>query len=155
MNIVKSVYISVVVASMMLGVPSLAFTSTVDYDDEPKEQEECEEESDYNNLCSGHSGVNGKPFCDTFNATQRVNLFPNATKEGCYDRTTDPVSFCEEFDDLTSTYEDCRQVPESEEYIEYMETGGPDESCLFDVEQIKCLPSPITDECPGILMINR
>ena len=40
-------YISVVVALIRLGVPSLAFASTVDYDDEPKEQEECEEESDY------------------------------------------------------------------------------------------------------------
>lgn len=154
-NAVKSVYISVVVALIMLGVPSLAFASTVDYDDEPKEQEECEEVSDYDNLCSGHSGVNGKPFCDMFNATQRVNLFPNATEEGCYDRTTDPVSFCEEFDDLTSTYEDCRLVPGSEEYIEYLETGGPDESCLFDVYQIKCLPHPLADDCPENFWTNE
>ena len=31
---------------------------------------------------------------------------------------------------------------------EYLKTGGPDESCFFDVYQIKCLPNPITDECP-------
>ena len=54
---------------------SLAFASTIDYDDEPKEQEECEEESDYDNLCSGHSGVNGKPFCDMFNATKGLTYF--------------------------------------------------------------------------------
>ncbi len=28
------------------------------------------------------------------------------------------------------------------------EDFDPDESCLFDVYQEKCLPSPITDECP-------
>ncbi|MFZ0554341.1 MAG: hypothetical protein WAM26_03525 [Nitrososphaeraceae archaeon] len=39
------------------------------------------------------------------------------------DRTTDPVSFCEEFDDLTFTYEECRLVPGSEEYLEAIETG--------------------------------
>lgn len=40
------------------------------------------------------------------------------------------------------------EIPKSEEYLEAIETGGPDESCLFDVYQEKCLPSPITDECP-------
>ena len=34
----------------------------------------------------------------------------------------------EEFDDLTSTYEDCRLVPGSEQSTEYLETGGPDEN---------------------------
>ena len=29
-----------------------------------------------------------------------------------------------------------------EEYFEYAKTGGPDESCLFDISQIKCLPFP-------------
>ena len=28
------------------------------------------------------------------------------------------------------------------------EDFDPDESCLFDVYQKKCLPSQITDECP-------
>jgi hypothetical protein len=149
MNIVKNVYISVVIALMMLSVPSLAFASTVDYNDKPEEQEECEEESDYPSLCSGSNGVSGKPFCDLwdYNVTMRAESYPNAT-EGCWDRTTDPLAFCEEFDDLTATYEDCRVVPESEEYIEYLETGGPDESCLFDVYQEKCLPDPVTDKCP-------
>jgi hypothetical protein len=65
-----------------------------------------------------------------------------------YDREIFPITFCKDFDDIRYTYEYCRRVPESEEYLEYFETGGPDESCIFDVEQIKCLPSPITDKCP-------
>ena len=58
------------------------------------------------------------------------------------------INFCEEFDDLTDTYEDCRKVPGSEEFYEYLKTGGPDESCLFDVYQVKCQTDPVTDECP-------
>ena len=34
-------------------------------------------------------------------------------------------------------------IPESEKYLEAIESGGPDESCLFDVNQEKCLPSPL------------
>jgi hypothetical protein len=40
------------------------------------------------------------------------------------------------------------EILKSEEYLEAIEIGGPDESCLFDVYQEKCLPGPITDECP-------
>jgi hypothetical protein len=47
MNIVKSMYISLAVALIILGVPSsLAFASIVDYDNKPEIQEECEERSD-------------------------------------------------------------------------------------------------------------
>ena len=148
-------YISIIaIAALILtlvGMPSsssLAFASIVDYEDESEREEECKEESVYDYLCNGASGVNGLPFCDEYIATERVRLLPNLTEEGCYDRTIDPVSFCEEFDDLTSTYKDCRLVPGSEEYIEYLETGGPDQSCLFDVYQIKCLPHPLADNCP-------
>jgi hypothetical protein len=135
------------VALTMLGAPSLAFASTIDYEDESEEEEECKEESDYPSLCSGSFGVSGKPFCDMYNATERAEFYPNATK-GCWDRTTLPIAFCKAFDDLTDTYEYCREVPESQEYLEAIETGGPDESCLFDVYQEKCLPSPVTGECP-------
>jgi hypothetical protein len=129
-------------------IPANTFATVVDYDDETQQEEECKEQNDYAFLCSGNSGVNGLPFCDKYNATQRAEQFPNITQGSCFDRTTDPIAFCEEFDDLTNSYEDCRQVPGTEEYIEYMATGGPDESCLFDVSQIKCLPFPGADDCP-------
>jgi hypothetical protein len=155
-------YVSIMsIAALILtlvGMPSfssLAFASIVDYEDESEKEEECKEESVYDYLCNGGDGVNGLPFCDEYNATERVRLLPNLTVEGCYDRTTDPVSFCEEFDDLTSTYEDCRLIPGSEEYTEYLETGGPDESCLFDVYQIKCLPHPLADDCPENFWTNE
>ena len=149
MNIIKSVYISLAVALIILGVPSsLAFATTVDYDDEPEVQEQCEEESDYDFLCSGTNGVQGKPFCDLHNATESIKVYPNMTERGCWYRTINPIAWCARFDDLTNTYEYCREVPGSEEYLEYMETGGPDESCLFDVYQIKCQPYPNTDDCP-------
>lgn len=82
-----------------------------------------------------------------YNATERAEYYPNATR-GCWDRTTHPIAFCKVFDDLTNTYEYCREVPESEEYLEAIETGGPDEGCLFDIYQEKCLPSPVTSKCP-------
>jgi hypothetical protein len=97
-------------------------------------------------LCNGFNGVEGLPYCDKYDEETRTKVFPEL--RGCWDREIFPLTFCKEFGDLEGTYEYCRQVPESEEYIEYLEIGGPDESCLFDVEQIKCLPSPITDECP-------
>lgn len=130
-------------------MPLMAFATIVDYDDEPEEQEECEERSDYDHLCNGSTGVTGVPFCDLYgNATERKEQFPNMTGNRCFDRMANPVNFCETFDDLTATYEDCRKVPGSEEFYEYLKTGGPDESCLFDVYQIKCQPDPLTDECP-------
>jgi hypothetical protein len=64
-----------------------------------------------------------------------ARIFPNATC-GCWDRTIYQLTFCEEFDDLLKS--------ESEEYLEYMETGGPDESYLFGVYQEKSL----LDKCP-------
>jgi hypothetical protein len=139
-------YVSLIVAFTMLGTPSLAFASTIDYGDESKEEEECKEKSNYPSLCSGSNGVNGNPFCDKYNAIERAEYYPNATK-GCWDRTTFPITFCKVFDDLTDSYEYCREVPESEEYLEAIESGGPDESCLFDVYQEKYLPSPVTDDC--------
>lgn len=85
--------------------------SLVDYKDETEEEEECKEESDYPSLCSGSNGVNGKPFCDKYNATERTEYYPNATK-GCWDRTTPPITFCKAFDALTDTYEYCRDSKE-------------------------------------------
>ena len=55
----------------------------------------------------------GLPFCDLYNATERVSIFPNALGTRCFDRMVNQINFCEEFDDLTSTYEDCRKVPKS------------------------------------------
>ena len=73
MNIIKSVYISLAVALMLLGVPSsLALATIVDYDDEPEEQEQCEERSDYDFLCAGSNGATGIPFCDLYNSTERA-----------------------------------------------------------------------------------
>jgi hypothetical protein len=106
-------------------------------------------------LCYDSSGVDGKPFCDLYNATERATIFPNVTEEGCWDREILPIIFCEEFDDLIQTYEYCRTVSESEEYNEAIESGGPDKSCLFDVYQEKCLPSPITDDCPESFWTNE
>jgi hypothetical protein len=149
MNIVKSMYISLAVALIILGVPSsLAFASIVDYNDETEQEEQCKEESDYDHLCNGSTGVTGIPFCDKYNGTRILQQFPNITGNRCFDRMANQVNFCETFDDLTSTYEYCRKVPGSEEFYEYLKTGGPDESCLFDVSQIKCQPDPLTDECP-------
>ena len=153
MNIVKSAYISLAVALIMLGTPSLVSASVIEYGEESEEEIECREENEDDFLCNGLNGVSGLPFCDEYNSTVRAAFYPNIT--GCYDREIFPITFCKEFDDIGYTYEYCRQVPESEEYIEYMETGGPDESCLFDVEQIKCLPSPITDECPENFWTNE
>lgn len=99
--------------------------------------------------------MNGVPFCDKYNATQRAEQFPNITGRRCFDRMANQINFCEEFDDLTSIYEDCRLVPGSEEYTEYLETGGPDESFLFDVYQIKCLPHPLADDCPENFWTNE
>ena len=162
MNIIKSVYISLAVALMILGVPSsLAFATTVDYDDEPEIQEECEERSDYDFLCSGSGGVGGFPFCDKYNATERAEQFPNLTNTShCMLREYNPVEFCEQYDDLTNTYEYCRNVSGSEEYFEYAKTGGPDESCLFDVYQIKCQSFPNMNEtareqCPEGFATNE
>jgi hypothetical protein len=133
----------------LLLVPTNVFATVVDYDDKPQEQEECEEQSDYDFLCNGSSGVTGIPYCDLYgNATERKEQFPNMTGNRCFDRMANPVNFCATFDDLTQTYEDCRKVPGSKEFYEYLKTGGPDQSCLFDITQIKCLPDPITDECP-------
>jgi hypothetical protein len=136
------------IAMLLASTPLTAFATVVDYEDEPEEQEQCEEGSDYPSLCSGSQGVTGVPFCDLFNSTQRAQSFPNVTGNRCFDRMANQINFCETFDDLTSTYEDCRKVPGSEEFYEYLKTGGPDESCLFDISQIKCLPDPISDECP-------
>ena len=162
MNIIKSAYISLAVALMILGVPSsLAFATTVDYDDEPEIQDECEERSDYDFLCSGSGGVGGFPFCDKYNATERAEQFPNLTNPShCMSREHNPIEFCEQFDDLTDTYEYCRNVPGSEEYFEYAKTGGPDESCLFDVYQIKCQAFPNMNEtadkeCPENFFTNE
>ena len=133
---------------LMLLVPNVS-ASIVDYNDEPEEQEQCEERTDYDFLCSGSQGVTGVPFCDLYgNSTERIEQFPNLTGNRCFDRMANQVNFCETFDDLTDTYEDCRKVPGSEEFYEYLQTGGPDESCLFDVYQVKCQPDPVTDECP-------
>ena len=101
-------------------MPITAFASIVDYDDEPEIQQECEERSDYDNLCSGTNGATGIPFCDQSNSTQRAQQFPNLTNPShCLSREYNPIEFCEQFDDLTSTYEYCRNVPGSEEYFEY------------------------------------
>ncbi|MGH9974462.1 MAG: hypothetical protein ACRD8Z_01305 [Nitrososphaeraceae archaeon] len=134
--------------AILLLPTSTAFATILEGKDETQQEEECREENDYSFLCDGDSGVNGLPFCDKYNATERAEQFPNITGGSCYDRTTDPIAFCEEFDDLIRSYENCRQIPGTEEYIEYMATRGPDESCLFDISQIKCLPDPRTDECP-------
>jgi hypothetical protein len=140
----------------MLSMPLTAFATVVDYDDEPEIQEECEERSDYDNLCSGINGATGLPFCDQYNSTERARIFPNLTNPShCLSREYNPIEFCQEFDDLTSTYEYCRNVPGSEEYFEYAKTGGPDESCLFDVYQIKCLPFPNADDCPEDFWTNE
>ena len=133
---------------MLLSTPLTALATIVDYDDETEQEEQCKEESDYDHLCNGSSGVTGVPFCDKYNGTRILESFPNITGNRCFDRMANQVNFCETFDDLTQTYEDCRKVPGSEEFYEYLQTGGPDESCLFDVYQIKCLPDPITNECP-------
>ena len=131
---------------LMLLVPNVS-ASIVDYDDEPEEQKQCEERSDYDFLCSGSGGATGIPFCDLYNATQVAQLYPNLTNPShCLNREYNPIKFCQEFDDLTSTYEYCRNVPGSEEYFEYAKTGGPDESCLFDVYQIKCRAFPNMNE---------
>ena len=53
-------------------VPVLVLASSVSYEDETDEEEECKEESDYLSLCSGAYGVNGKPFCDHYNAIERA-----------------------------------------------------------------------------------
>jgi hypothetical protein len=144
----KQFFFLVLAAIIPLTVVPNAFATVVDYDDETQQEEECKEQNDYPFLCSGNNGVNGLPFCDKYNVTERAEQFPNITKGSCFDRTTDPITFCAEFDDLTNSYEDCRQVPGTEEYIEYMATGGPDQSCLFDITQIKCLPFPGEDKCP-------
>jgi hypothetical protein len=147
-TILYTVYISaIVITIIMLSMPLTAFASIVDYDDEPEIQEECEERSDYDFLCSGANGAAGIPFCDRYNATQRAEQFPNLTNPShCLSREHNPIGFCQEFDDLTNTYEYCRNVSGSEEYFEYAKTGGPDESCLFDVYQIKCQSFPNMNE---------
>lgn len=146
---------------VLLGTPLTALATVVDYDDEPQEQEECEERSDYDFLCSGSGGATGIPFCDEYNSTQRAQQFPNLTNPShCMNREYNPIEFCEQFDDLTSTYEYCRNVTGSEEYFEYAKTGGPDESCLFDVYQIKCQAFPNANEsapaqCPEGFFTNE
>lgn len=156
MNIVKNVYASLAVVLTILGVPSsLAVASIVDYEDEPEGQEECEEESDYDFLCSCSGGVEGKPFCDLHNATESIKVYPNMAEQGCWERTINPIAWCEKFDDLTNTYEYCREVPGTQVYFEYIETGEPDESCLFDVYQIKCQPFPNADDCPEDFGMNE
>ena len=131
---------------LMLLIPNVS-ASIVDYNDEPEEQEECEERTDYDFLCAGSSGATGLPFCDKYNSTQRAQQFPNLTNPSqCFSREYNPIGFCQEFDDITDTYEYCRNVPGTEEYFEYAKTGGPDESCLFDVYQIKCQAFPNMNE---------
>ena len=131
---------------LMLLVPNVS-ASIVDYEDEPEEQEQCEERTDYDFLCAGERGATGIPFCDLYNRTERVEQFPNNTNPShCLSREHNPIGFCQEFDDLTDTYEYCRNVPGTEEYFEYAKTGGPDESCLFDVYQIKCQAFPNMNE---------
>lgn len=66
-----------------------------------------------------------------------------------------PISFLQTSLFHLVTSKDCRLVPGSEEYTEYLETGGPDESCLFDVYQIKCLPHPLADDCPENFWTNE
>ncbi len=145
MNNNKLIFLGLIPVLMLL-VPNVS-ASIVDYDDEPEEQEECEERSDYDFLCGGNNGATGIPFCDKYNSTQRAEQFPNLTNPShCLSREHNPIKFCEEFDDLTNTYEYCRNVPGSEEYFEYAKTGGPDESCLFDVYQIKCQSFPNMNE---------
>jgi hypothetical protein len=111
---------------------------------------DCKEDPDIR-VCNGHSGVLGKPFCDKYDEDTRKIKFPEIT--GCYDRTAFPITYCEEFGKVD--YEFCRQTPKTDEYNEYFATGGPDESCLFNSSQIKCLPSPITDECPEGFGLNE
>ena len=128
-------------------MPLTAFATIVDYEDESQEQEECEERTDYDFLCNGGQGATGIPFCDLYNSTERAEQFPNNTNPShCMHREFNPIGFCQEFDDLTNTYEYCRNVSGSEEYFEYAKTGGPDESCLFDVYQIKCQAFPNMNE---------
>ena len=68
-------YISAIVTILvLLGMPLTVFATVVDYDDEPEEQEECEERSDYDFLCSGANGVTGVPFCDLYNLTESSNF---------------------------------------------------------------------------------
>ena len=131
---------------MLLSTPLTALATVVDYDDKPEIQEECEERSDYDFLCSGIGGLGGFPFFDEYNSTQRAQQFPNLTSDHCVYREYNPVEFCEQYDDLTSTYEYCRNVSGSEEYFEYAKTGGPDQSCLFDAYQIKCQAFPNMNE---------
>ena len=143
----KSIFLLAIPIFLLLA-PTNVFATVISFTDRTEQEEECREQNDYAFLCSGNNGVNGLPFCDKYNATQRAEQFPNITKGSCFDRTTDPITFCEEFDHISNSYEGCRQVPGTEEYIEYMQTGGPDESCLFDITQIKCLPFPGEDKCP-------
>ena len=97
---------AIVITIIMLSMPLTAFATVVDYDDEPEIQEECEERSDYDNLCSGINGATGLPFCDQYNSTERARIFPNLTNPShCLSREYNPIEFCQEFDDLTSTYE--------------------------------------------------
>ena len=63
---------------LMLLVPKVS-ASIVDYEDEPEEQKQCEERSDYDFLCSGSGGATGIPFCDLYNATQVAQIYPNLT----------------------------------------------------------------------------
>ena len=87
--------------------------------------------------------------------------FPNNTNPShCLSREHNPIGFCQEFDNLTDTYEYLRNVPGTEEYFEYAKTGGPDESCLFDVYQIKCQAFPNMNEtaraqCPEGFATNE
>ena len=91
----------------------------------------------------------------------RARIFPNLTTPShCLNKENNPIGFCQEFDDLTNTYEYYRNVPGSEEYFEYAKTGGPDESCLFDVYQIKCQAFPNMNEtareqCPEGFATNE
>jgi hypothetical protein len=107
---------------------------------------DCDEDED-NYLCNGVIGVEGEPFCDKYSKEVRTAQYPAI--ESCFARTINSVAFCERYGDLGDSISDwCRKTPGSKQYFEYMDTGGPDMSCLFDVYQLKCNEDPITGECP-------
>ena len=75
---------------LVAGAPPLtAFATIVDYDDKPEIQEECEERSDYDFLCSGANGATGIPFWDLYNSTEReLSNFPMLQEDAvCTEKT--------------------------------------------------------------------
>jgi hypothetical protein len=68
----------------MIGIPSLGFSSVIEYGEESEEEKECKEENEDDFLCNGLNGVSRLPSCNKYNSTVRDRLYPNIT--GCYDR---------------------------------------------------------------------